>query len=100
MRCSLMLQMPPRPARPWASNRTSTSDWPLVLRVMAAPAGRYGDRRANALARETIRDEELSQLAGVALFRTGLTLETDVTGALNLAAHPAPPEEGYQWQQK
>jgi hypothetical protein len=64
------------------------------------PSGRPGDRRANALARETIRDEELSQLAGVALFRTGLTLETDVTGALNLAAHPAPPEEGYQWQQK
>jgi excisionase family DNA binding protein len=31
----------------------------------------------------------LSSLAGVALFRTGLTLETDVTGALNLASAPS-----------
>jgi hypothetical protein len=65
------------------------------------PASRRRIARPHyALDPATIAVDKSSALAGVALFRTGLTLEADVTGALNLPRAPAPPEEGYRWQQK
>ena len=42
---------------------------------------------------------ELWPQAGVALFRTGLTLETGVTDALNLPRRTQQAGRGYQWQQ-
>jgi hypothetical protein len=42
----------------------------------------------------------LAELARVALFHTGLTLETGVTDAPLPRGVPARSEEGYQWQQK